>query len=87
MSNFSIKPLGSEISVTAANTVANSTFVRIYAPNTTLITVTHASSGGNDPAITGNFTMPAGAVEYVKKMAADTITANVAVNCCPVAFY
>jgi hypothetical protein len=75
-----IKPLGQIISVTSANTVANTSLVRIHASNT--ITVTIASSGNT----IGSFSMPANSVEIVEKSPLDTIACSESANCTPVAY-
>lgn len=72
---------GSEITVsTTANTVGNSSCVRIYAPTAAVITVKDANT-----STIGTMTMPAGWVEVVYKATTDTISANVNVQCTPLA--
>lgn len=76
-----IKVTGSEISVTTANTVSGSNLVRAYAVANTLVTVALANT-----TTIGTFTMPAGSVELIVKDYTDTISANAALLCAPVAW-
>ena len=76
-----IKPTANLIAVTTANSVANSTLVRIQTGQETTITI----KSGDD--FIGTFIMPANTVEIVEKAALDTITATGgAANCTPVAY-
>lgn len=75
------KVLSSAVSVTTANNVNNARSVRAYASAATLVTISTAEA-----ATIGTFIMPAGSVEVINKGATDTITANVALSCTPVAF-
>lgn len=84
MVDIVLKLTGPEISVTTANTVADSVLFRVYTP-----------SGGADALITikdsggttiGSMTQPAGFVEIMEKRATDTVSANTAVKCTPVAY-
>jgi len=68
-----IKPTGSQISLTTANTISNSQIVFISAISAAVITV--ANSGGT----IGTFTLPANQYIWVAKTPSDTIAANVAV--------
>lgn len=65
-----------EISFTAANTVYNSTIVRVFAPALSLVTVKNA--GGTT---IGSMTLPAGDVELIKKNPTDTITGSTTLQC------
>ena len=76
-----IKPLGQIISVTSANTVANSNLVRIH--TTAITTVTVANSTGST---LGSISIPANFVEIVEKHTTDTIACSAAANCTPVAY-
>ena len=76
-----IKPLSNEILVTTANTVSSAVVVRAYASVNTVLTVSEA-----DTTVKGQFTIPAGTVEYVEKSPTDTISADVAVRCTSVAY-
>jgi hypothetical protein len=76
-----IKPLGTLISVTSANTVANSNLVRIH--TTAITTVTVADSEG---ATKGTISIPANYVEIIEKATSDTIACSTAANCTPVAY-
>lgn len=75
-----IRVKGSAISVTTANTVSDSTLVRIHATNAATITV--ANTGGT----IGTFDMSQGQVETLEKASSDTIASNAAVSCTPVAY-
>lgn len=76
-----IKPLGTLIAVTSANTVANSNLVRIHTTSATTVTV--ANSTGST---LGSISIPANFVEILEKHATDTIACSVAANCTPVAY-
>lgn len=79
--NIPIKVTGSEISVTTANTVNGANLVRAYAAGTTLVTIALANT-----STVGTFTMPAGSIELIAKDYTDTISANAALLCAPVAW-
>ena len=73
-----IKVKGNAINDTTANTVNESTLVRIFATNAATITI----AGGT----AGTFTMAANQVEIVEKLPADTIAASAAVSCTPISY-
>jgi len=79
-----IKPLGTEITLSTANTVASSTAVRLtnIGANASLITVTVNS-------VASTFTLRANSEISVKKTPQDTVAANSnsIVLAAPVAFY
>ena len=75
-----IRVKGSAVAVTAANTVADSTLVRIHATNAATITV--ANTGGT----IGTFDMAQYGVEIVEKETSDTIAATASVSCTPVSY-
>jgi hypothetical protein len=81
MVDIPLKAIGQQVSVTTANTVGNSSLVRAYAASTTLVTISDASTN-----VIGTLTMPAGIVEILVKNYTDTITANVALLCTPLAW-
>lgn len=81
MADIPLKLVGSQISVTTANTVSNANLVRAYATAETLVTISAANA-----AVIGTMTMPAGMVETIAKNFTDTITANVALLCTPLAW-
>lgn len=84
MVDIVLKLVGQEVSVTTASTVNSSTLFRIYTPSggsAALITV--KDSGGNT---IGSMTQPAGFVEIMEKRATDTVEANTAIKCTPVAY-
>ena len=76
-----IKPLGTLIAVTSANTVANSNLVRIHTTSATTVTVADA-----DANVLGTISIPANYVEIIEKKATDTIACSAAANCTPVAY-
>lgn len=78
--NIPIKVAGAQVSVTTANTVTNANLVRAYAAGSTLVTI--ANTGGT----IGTFTMGAGTAEIIVKDYADTIAANAALLCTPIAW-
>jgi hypothetical protein len=73
-----IKVKGPAVSVSTANTVLDSTLVRIYATNAATITIAGT--------VNGSFDMNQYQVEYVEKVTTDTITASAAVSCTPVSY-
>lgn len=73
-----IKPLGTAVSVTTANTVSGATLVRCYAAAAATVTV----SG----SVNGSFLMGPGRVDFIEKASTDTIAANSALSCTPVAY-
>jgi hypothetical protein len=75
-----IRVKGSAVAVTAANTVADATLVRIHATNAATITV--ANAGGT----IGTFNMSQYQTEFLEKTDTDTIAATAAVSCTPVAY-
>ena len=76
-----IKPTANLIAVTTADSVANSTLVRIHTTSATVVTI-NTSTGD----FVGTFSMPANTVEIVEKAALDTITCSTSANCTPVAY-
>jgi hypothetical protein len=80
MVDIPLKLIGTQVSVTTANTVSNANLVRAYAAGVTLVTV--ANTGGT----IGTMTMPAGSIEIIAKDYADTLTANAALLCTPLAW-
>jgi hypothetical protein len=81
MVDIPIKIIGAQVSVTTANTVANANLVRAYAAGVTLVTIRDA-----DTNVIGTMTMPAGMTEVLVKNYSDTIGANVALLCTPLAW-
>ena len=75
-----IKPTANLIAVTTANSVANSTLVRIQTGQETTITI----KSGDD--FVGTFSMQANSVEIVEKAALDTIASSASANCTPIAY-
>lgn len=75
-----IKGLGTQITLTTANTVSNAACVYIAAINAATITV--ANSGGT----ISSFTIPASEYIFVQKNPTDTVAANVAVFATSAAF-
>lgn len=84
MVDIVIKVTKPEISFTTANTVYDSVLFRFYTPasgSDALITV-RAANGD----IIGSLTQPAGFVEIMNKNPTDTVEANTAILCSPVAW-
>jgi hypothetical protein len=73
-----IKVKGNAINVTTANTVSDSSVVRIFATNAATITLAGDT--------VGTFNMAVNTVEIVEKQPSDTIAASAAVSCTPVSF-
>lgn len=73
-----LKVLGSSVSFTTANTVGDSTLVRLYAANASNVTISGAVNGG--------FTMGAGTSEIIEKEATDTITGSTTLIATPIAY-
>lgn len=78
-----IKVLAPEMSVTTANTVYDSIYVRVYAAALSVVTIEGIVDGGNTEVL-GSFTMPAGSVEEIKKGREDTISGTTALLCTPI---
>jgi hypothetical protein len=81
MADIPLKMIGSQISVTTANTVSNANLIRVYAPNVTLVTTAYANG-----TTIGTMTMAAGGVETLVKNYDETVSANVALLCTPLAW-
>lgn len=83
MVDIVLKLTGPEVTVTTANTVSNSVLFRVYTPtgSDALITIRDASNN-----IIGSMTQPGGFVEIIEKRATDTVSANTAIKCTPVAY-
>jgi len=77
-----IKVRGNAITFTTANTVSDSTVVRVYAEAASNVTITSANT---ELSYSGTFTIPAGGVEFVVKQPADTIAGTTTLSCTPVA--
>lgn len=84
MVDIVIKVTKPEISVTTANTIYDCVLFRVYTPSggsDALITVKSANG-----SVIGSMTQPAGFVEIMNKGATDTVEANAAILCSPVAW-
>lgn len=75
-----VKPLSSELSFTAANTVNDAHLVRVYAAADSIVTI------ANGEGTIGTFTVPAGTVEFVEKNRTDTIAGSTTLLCTPVSY-
>lgn len=83
MASGLIKPLGTEIALTTANTVANSRCVRLLSgAGNTLISVNTVSTN-----VTCTFTMLANTEVFIPKNPLDTIAANASVQAVAVGFF
>lgn len=81
MVDIILKPIGQQVDLVTANTVHNSTLVRVYAPTEALVTYSDA----NDSTI-GTLTIPAGFVEIMEKLRTDKLSANTTVWATPLAY-
>jgi hypothetical protein len=81
MVDIVLKLTGPEVSVTSANTVGDCVLFRVYSPSDALITIRDSSSN-----VIGSMTQPSGFVEIMEKRATDTVGANTAIKCTPVAY-
>jgi hypothetical protein len=81
MVDIVLKLTGPEVSVTSANTVGDSVLFRVFSPADALITIRDSSSN-----VIGSMTQPSGFVEIMEKRATDTVGANTAIKCTPVAY-
>jgi hypothetical protein len=75
-----LKPLKEQISFTTANTVYDSTLVRIHAPASSVVTIAEGIT------TIASFTIPAAGVEYVEKTKTATLAGSTTLNCTPVAY-
>ena len=83
MVDIVLKLVGEEVSVTTPNTVSNAVLFRVYTPTGGDSLITVRDSANN---VIGTMTQPGGFVEIMEKRATDTIEANTAIKCTPVAY-
>ncbi len=83
MVDIVLKLVGPEVSVTTANTVNGAILFRVFTPTGGDALITVKDSGGTT---IGSMTQPAGFVEIMEKRATDTVEANTAIKCTPVAY-
>lgn len=81
MVDIVLKLTAPEFSVTTANNLGNCMLFRLYSPEDALITIRDA-----DGNVIGSMTQPGGFVEIMEKRKTDTIEANPAIKCTPVAY-
>lgn len=81
MSERILKLLGSEAALSTATTLGGAQLVRVFNDTAGAVLITIANG-----ATTGTVTVPAGAVVFVRKTAAETIAAAAAVKAVSVAF-
>ena len=83
MVDIILKLAGPEISVTTANTINGAVLFRVYTPtgSDALITIRDAQNN-----VIGSMTQPAGFVEVMEKRPTDSVGANTAIKCTPVAY-
>jgi hypothetical protein len=81
MVDIILKLTGQQVNISTANTVNNSTLVRVFAPTDALVTYTNA----NDDVI-GTMTIPSGFVEIMEKLHTDKLSANTTVWATPLAY-
>jgi hypothetical protein len=75
-----IKVKGQEIDLSTANTVNNSSLVRVFATGATVLTFANTSG------TYGTFSMAAGSDEVFIKDPSDTVASSTLVKCVPVAY-
>lgn len=75
-----IKVKGQEIDLSTANTVNNSSLVRVFAVGATVLTFANTSG------TYGTFSMAAGSDEVFIKEPTDTVASSSTVKCVPVAY-
>lgn len=78
-----IQVLGTEAAVSTASALNGAQLVRVYNNNGAAVVITIADS---ESTTIGTFTVAAGAVEYVRKKATDTIAAATSCKMVAVAF-
>lgn len=76
-----VKVIGTEFSLTMANTVGGSRLVRLLPASNALITRAYSNA-----VTAGTFTAPGGQVTWAAKKPSDTFASSVACNCAAVAF-
>lgn len=81
MVDIPLKLVGEQVSVTTPTNLNNSGLVRLYAPSDVLITVRNSNN-----VVLGSMTMPAGAYEILVKDFDETVGANTALLCTPLAW-
>lgn len=77
-----IKLVGTEIALSTANTVGLAGVVRVYNDTAGAVLITRANTGGT----LGTLTLGTGQVEYLTKVPADTLAANIAIRAVAIAF-
>ena len=81
MVDIILKPTGQQVDISTANTVHNSTLVRVYAQTEALVTYSDSSDN-----VIGSITIPAGFVEIMEKLRTDKLSANTTVWATPLAY-
>lgn len=81
MVDIPLKLVGEQVSVTTPTTLNNSGLIRLYAPTDVLVTVRNAAN-----TVLGSMTMPAGGYEILVKDYDETVGANTALLCTPLAW-
>lgn len=77
-----VKPMGTEIALTTANTVGGAAVVRIFNNSGGLVLITRAADG----TTLGTLTLASGEVIYIQKNVTETLSSNTAVRAASVAF-
>jgi hypothetical protein len=84
MVDIVLKLAGEEVSVTGTpDSVSNAVLFRVYTPTGADAFIITRDSANN---IIGSMTQPAGFVEIMEKRSTDTVEANTAIKCTPVAY-
>jgi len=84
MVDIVLKLTGEEVTVSSTpDSVSDAVLFRIYTPtgSDALITVRNSAN-----TVIGSMTQPAGFVEIMEKRSSDTVEANTAIKCTPVAY-
>lgn len=81
MVDIVLKLTGPEVSVSSATTLSSAVLFRVYSPADSLITIKDSEG-----TTIGSMTQPAGFVEIMEKRKTDTVEANTAIKCTPVAY-
>lgn len=77
-----IKPLNTELTVSAANTVYDAPLVRVYVTANTVITIEDVAAN----TTIATFTMPENTVEIVEKIKTHSISGDNSILCTPVSY-
>lgn len=77
-----VKLIGTEMSLSTANTVGGASVVRVYNNTAGAVLITRANGSGT----VGTATLGSGMIEYYQKQSTDTLASNAAVRAVSVSF-